>query len=148
MRNTLLLLGVIVAIVMAIASVAWSMCTRLPSVSVWTSHALYGGLTLRLNSDGTYVILPGGDIVPHKPERGHWYQRGNRYALIPTETARRIRILQSKSILGCEFLLTEKVTHVPGSIFPNGVTQLDLAADNTDCHERAEADNRAHQVAP
>ena len=146
--RSLLLLVVILAVLVAVAMTGYTFGARGDTQSTWSTGFGLSGETLRLKSDGTYVLQPWGDLPPYLPRLGNWHSRGDMLALVPAEPARRSRLLHFKAVLGCKFLLTEKINPAPRSIFPSGVTELDFSPVGTDCAKRVETYNRAHSVAP
>jgi len=146
MRRLLLLTALLALLVGAAVAGYKSGATE--AQSIWSTGFGFSGETLRLKSDGTYLLEPWGDLPPYKRHLGHWYRQGGKLRLVPTSATERTRILRYKRVLGCEVLLTQKISVPPPSLFPSGVTDLDFFPTRTDCYEWIQAYNRAHSVAP
>ena len=146
--RSLLLLVVLLSVLVAAAATGYQFGAREVTQPTWSTGFGLSGETLRLKSDGTYVLQPWGDLPPYEPQIGYWHRRGNVLALVQAKPTRRTRLLHYKAVLGCEFLLTEKINPAPRSIFPSGVTGLDFFQAGTGCDKRIEAYNGAHSVVP
>ena len=147
MRSLLLLIALL-AVLVAAAATGYKSGARGVTQSTWSTGFGLSGETLRLNSDGTYILQPWGDLPPYEPHFGYWHRRGNTLALVQAEPTKRTRLLHYKAVFGCKFLLTEKINRAPRSVFPSGITGLDFFQAGTGCDKRIEAYNGAHSVAP
>ena len=145
MRPAITLILVSLALVL-IAALTYACASDQKESTSWEWSNGISGQVLELMSDGTYSTYSICDICPRRKSYGHWHLSGDTYTFTPTD--KNMPKLKRVTALGCDFLIRQRITPPPPDAFPLGITQLDFAPYQSDCHERVLQHALQHRVAP